>query len=192
MSRQWASWFLRPRFLDKLLAATFGGMQRHWSWPRRFWWNNMVFGLVLCLIRFFFEKVASNAPLRQNFARLWPKTNIFRVVILGKKDTRGEQITFQFRLFPRKAKAERGLWRITQPCASCYWWMIVLMQGLGLSAITPLWRAWRSLEGRKCDVSLLIVEVACRSSETSLGREGTVSFGLSLLRALWLPSSWLS
>lgn len=22
-------WFLRPRFLDKLLAATFGGMQRH-------------------------------------------------------------------------------------------------------------------------------------------------------------------
>lgn len=30
----------------------------------------MVFGLVLCLIRFFFEKVASNAPLRQNFARL--------------------------------------------------------------------------------------------------------------------------
>lgn len=31
----------------------------------------MGFGLVLCLIRFFFfEKVASNAPLRQNFARL--------------------------------------------------------------------------------------------------------------------------
>lgn len=29
MSRQWSSWFLRPRFLDKLLAATFGGMRRH-------------------------------------------------------------------------------------------------------------------------------------------------------------------
>lgn len=154
--------------------------------------DRIIWALVWCFVLsvFFLEKIASNAPLRQNFARLWPKTNIFRVVILGKKDTRGEQITFW--LFSRKAKAERGLWRITQPCASCYWWMIVLMQGLGLSAIAPLWRAWRSLEGRKCDMSLLIVEVAHRSSETSLGREGTASFGLSLLRALWLPSSWLS
>ena len=66
------------------------------------------------------------------------------------------------------------------------------MQGLGLPAITPLWRARRSFEGRKCDVSLLIVEVAYRSSEKNLGREGTACFGLSLLRALWLPSSWLS